>query len=212
MSSAPPTTTAAPAQETTVPTAPAEDRKRRRRAGPPLFSGADPSPSPAPESPTAGPLGPGPFDGDASTGFEGPRGADSGAKRPSAAPSSRGPFSKAELRRALVGGVQGVSYLAAENLQRDEIDEQLERFVATDEEAEHLADPLASLAARRMNGPGGMLNPDVADVINALVVVATYVTRQLKLRSVARRIRRGETTLVTDDAGPDAGEPEAARV
>lgn len=213
MSSTNPTTTTKAPEETPVATGPAQEprAKSRRRPGPPLFTGDDPPPGP--DSPTSPGPEQGPLGDAGSTESATPPETGHDPKPPSGGRSSRGPFSRAELRRAIAGGVTGVSYLAAENLHRDDVDEQLDRFIATADEATNLADPLANLAARRMNGPAGMLNPDLVDVVNALVVVATYVTRQLRLRSIARRIRRGETPMPATDsdtlAEPGLREPAA---
>lgn len=196
-------------QETPVPTAPAESRPRRPRR-PRLFTEPDPSsnplaaenrPQPAPDLDVgAGPGSP-----------EGPSPGKQGSPGPSRASAPKSPFTRAELRRAIDGAVTGASLLAHEQLARDEIDEELERWIASDEESAGLAEPLSGLASRRMNGPAGMLNPDVVDLVNALVVIAAYAARQLKLRSTARQLRRRTEPIANESPLVDEpGQPSPA--
>jgi len=202
---APPTTT-----ETPVPAAPARRSRPAggRRRGPRLFSGDDQA-----TTPPAGPeSGPGDVDEPPGSGT-GP--GEPGSSRPdSEDPSTRSgrargasPFRKGELKKAIEATVVGTSILAHDNLARDELDQLNEVYVVTDAEAEGLAEPLAGIASRRMRA-GDAGNPDVIDVIRALVTVAAYVTRQLRLRAEIRKARRGHVdppAEVDPPAGVDQG-------
>jgi hypothetical protein len=210
--SSPSTTTSDPAatttppppagpEETPVPAPPVErERGSRRRRGPRLFTDPDPSSQQTP--PAAGQEDNRSGDGGA-PGFGTAPDEPGATRQPSGGRSTakpKSPWRRSEMRDAIQSGVTGVSILAHENLARDELEVVNDLYIVTEAEAAGLAEPLSGLASRRSSGA---VNPDVADVISALVVIATYVTRQLQLRAAIRKLRRGDVPAV-DEAG--AGE------
>lgn len=54
-------------------------------------------------------------------------------------------------------------------------------YLADEEDAERIADPLARIAGRRVGSSGAMANPDVADLMASMMGVAGYVSKQIAI-------------------------------
>lgn len=86
-------------------------------------------------------------------------------------------------------GLESGSEAAHDVLCRDEVDLELERWLAEDRELDGLADPLAGMASRRLSAAGVAASPDAADAIAAAVALLAYLLRQLRLWRAARSQR-----------------------
>jgi hypothetical protein len=78
-------------------------------------------------------------------------------------------------------------------------------YLADETDAENIGDPLARLAHRH-SGVGGVVNPDVQDVISALMGVAAFASKQVVVAQHAKRLDAGRTAgqVVPDGAGEAA--------
>jgi hypothetical protein len=210
-------------------------RARASRPVPPLFAGGEQTTSPPPaadpeaaQTPGAPPAGRKGRRGRRSVGSPfgsgsrnaGPRGLlDLEGQPDSSDPGTTGPSkpqpapgrSLVELREGTRNAVQGASELAHDKLARDEIDRELEVFVADPDDAQHIGDPLAGMINRRLRAAGITTSPDAADLIALVAGVAVYASKQLAKLMEARRRRR---QLITPDTPPTdhAAQPGAEPV
>lgn len=98
------------------------------------------------------------------------------------------PASERMLAELIELGVTTAGTLAHDALARDQLDQELGRWLVAPAEAETIAGSLAAIAQRRGGvGPAG--SPDVADLLTAAIAAAAYSARQLKLWLAARRHR-----------------------
>ena len=126
----------------------------------------------------------------------------SSTKAPSAA-------SKRVLRDAIRESVLMAGAVAHDFLARDQAAQEAGLYLADEDDAESIGDPLANMANRR-GGIGAAGNPDVADAISALIGLAFYATKQFKRARAARELRRAAaqtTGLATADAAAELHEP-----
>lgn len=195
---------------TEAPQTPPSSRPPRRSGGvrPPAFTAAaTPDPDLSVSAPAygselgsepAGPAMPPPLDEPLS----GPPGSSpaSGPDLPVA--------SRRALERSIREGLKGAGHFANLSLTATD-DEQLYGVYLLDEDDQKdLAAPLASLAAR--HATPGVLNPDLADALAALVALAVYASKQLgKLRELRRQRTAGPAPYVDVDHTPP-GESAAA--
>ncbi|MFP5372385.1 MAG: hypothetical protein ACLGI3_16780 [Actinomycetes bacterium] len=61
-------------------------------------------------------------------------------------------------------------------------------YLADEEDAERIGDPLARIAGRRVKDSAAIANPDAADAISAMLGLAGYVSKQIVKLSEARTI------------------------
>lgn len=162
------------------------------------------SPSDPTSLPYSGPLGDSPSDSDELS--DGPSDPSMGA-RSSSRGSSGSALSKRTLRDACRRGVLMAGSIAHTALARDEIAQLHGLYLADDDDAEAIGDPIASIAQRR-GGLGAAGNPDLADAIAALIGLALYGTKQLA-RFADARAHRHAVASGTAGAGPDDGTTDA---
>jgi hypothetical protein len=65
-------------------------------------------------------------------------------------------------------------------------------YLADDEDAERIGDPLARIAGRRVKDSAAIANPDVADAISGLLGFAGYMSKQIVKLSQARQFEGGD--------------------
>jgi hypothetical protein len=128
--------------------------------------------------------------------------------RTSSRTSSGSALSKRTLRDACRKGVLMAGALAHTVLARDEVAQAHGVYLADDDDAEAIGDPLASIAQRR-GGLGAAGNPDIADAIAALIGLALYGTKQLARFAEARAYRHAVASG-TAAAGADDGSDQGA--
>lgn len=111
---------------------------------------------------------------------------------PTSSPASSGSkasaLSKRALRDAVRKGVLMAGTVANEILARDEAAQHVGLYLADEDDAQAIGDPLASIANRR-GGLGAAGNPDVGDAIAALVGLALYGWKQFARSRAAREMR-----------------------
>lgn len=178
-----------PPSQPTPATPPAEP-KASRKAPPPLFkppsqpgAPADPPPTrpvPPPATPAAAPPG-----ADSAAGSPIDE-IGRGRKQRSASPGR--PTNPLAFVEPIEAGVLGVSVLANELLSRDELERDTGVYLAEPEDAHGIAVPASRLLSRRMR-EDGVLNPDLADAIAALVALAGYVSKVFRRRAQLRAER-----------------------
>jgi hypothetical protein len=90
------------------------------------------------------------------------------------------------------------------------LERQHELYLPDEDDVEAIAEPLASLASRRL--PEGAGDPDVEDLISLAFGVAGYVVKQLQLRAQIRAYKRQLAQTPTVDHTPPESTPDAATV
>lgn len=137
--------------------------------------------------------------------------AESGTSRRSSTGSSGSALSKRTLRDAARAAVLGAGGIAHEFLAQQEAQQQVGLYLADEQDAEAIGDPLASIAHRH-GGIGGAANPDLGDAIAAIVGLAVYVSKQLGRAREARRLRAqaAERVAVPEDLGEAVDDPYSA--
>lgn len=120
-------------------------------------------------------------------------------------------LSKRTLRDAVRRGVLMAGSVANGVLARDQASQQLGLYLADEDDAKAIGDPLAEIAHRR-GGIGAAGNPDVADAIAALVGLALYGAKQFALFAEARmyRAQLAERGGVPEGAGEPADDQQPA--
>jgi hypothetical protein len=101
-------------------------------------------------------------------------------------------LSKKQMRDTARGAVKigsGMAHTVAANTQakRD-----VGLYLADDEDAENIGDPLADIMHRRGDLVGGKLSPDANSALQALMGLAHYFTKQIGKIGVARQIEAGQ--------------------
>ena len=143
----------------------------------------DPSPSP---SPSPSPLG----ETSPSAGAESPSGPDalsestedeSPAETSLPASSADVALGKKAAQRTarqavLIAGGMAHTYAA-----RTELQKRVGLYLADEEDAENIGDPLGSLVARRGGVAGKAVSPDTADLLSAIMGLARYMSKQIAL-------------------------------
>jgi hypothetical protein len=113
--------------------------------------------------------------------------------RSSRTSSAENPMSKAAMRDAARQGVKIAGTTAHELLVHDEAGAAVGLYLADDDDAEAIGDPLANIAYRR-GGLGAVANPDLADALAAMVGLALYAMKQLQRRRLAKQLRNRPST------------------
>lgn len=93
------------------------------------------------------------------------------------------------LRDMFRGGVIFAGEGAHEYLARSEGQKAVGLYLADQQDAEHIGDPLARIAARHQGL--GEVSPDTADLLAAMVGLTRYATRQIGKRSAAAAFDAG---------------------
>lgn len=130
--------------------------------------------------------------------------------------SGRAVLDKAELRDTLRGFVTGAGELANEHLTRDRLEHDAGLYLADEDDAQGIGDPLASLAHR--HGLTKVGDPDTRDAIMAAIALGKYLWKQWGRWQQVRALRQtarvagaeaGSTPVGTDDpAGAAFGAQE----
>lgn len=188
--SAPPANPTSP-PTTDPPTADSTSRepKAPRRPSPPLFT--EPTNSET-DQPTAAPADPLDSEGSAA----GSRPGESGpGRRPGS--GSRGRTDPLAFAEPIKAGVTVATAFANDTLSRDDDEREAELYLIDEADADGIAKPASRILTRRMR-EDGIVNPDLADAIAALVSLAAYVGKVLRRRAEFRRSRAG--VLEPDEA------------
>jgi hypothetical protein len=65
-------------------------------------------------------------------------------------------------------------------------------YLADDEDAVNIGDPLAEIAYRRGDIVGGKLSPDANDLLRSMMGVGNYFAKQVALLGEVRRLQAGQ--------------------
>lgn len=125
--------------------------------------------------------------------------------RTSSRGSSGSALSKRALRDAARAGVITAGGIAHQVLARDELEQQAGLYLADEDDAEAIGDPLANMANRR-GGLGAAGNPDLADAIAALIGLALYIVKQLARWNAVKAARRAGVSPAEGRAERPAGD------
>jgi hypothetical protein len=165
---------------------------------PPATTSPELEPSPSPDDLLGGSPSPSDAMPDENTG-------PATSPRSSSRGSSGRTTSKEILRKAARALVEVVGGYANDYLARDAAAQQVEMYVADEEDQEAIGDPLAEIAHRR-GRMGEFASPDVADAIDAMIGLTIYAVKLLAKRKRAKELRRahqdGTATLAA--VAPDA--------
>lgn len=166
-----------------------------------LPSPSDP-PSPS-DLPDASPSGSEPLHDE----LDDPSGDDPTSSRGSST-SRPAALSKRTLREAVRRGVLMAGTVAHSVLARQPAEQAVGLYLADDDDAKAIGDPLADIAHRR-GGIGAAGNPDVADAIAALIGLALYGAKQFARFAEARAYQHDAAARGAEDepAPADGGQP-----
>jgi hypothetical protein len=101
-------------------------------------------------------------------------------------------LSKKQMRDTARGAVKigtGMAHTVAANT---EAKKAVGLYLADDEDAENIGDPLADIMYRRGDVVGGKLSPDANSALQALMGLAHYFTKQIGKIGVVRQIEAGQ--------------------
>jgi hypothetical protein len=119
---------------------------------------------------------------------------DSGTSSKGSTPAGRrvgpNPFGSENLRRTFRNGVLLAGDQAHKFLATTEGKIRAGLYKTDEDDASGIGDPLARIAGRR-EGLGGQMSEDQADVVQALMALTNYATKQIVLTGVARQIDAG---------------------
>lgn len=198
-----------------------------RSSSRPRSSNDEPSPSPSSDETTPRPVGAlrfaSPSDETTDPWTEGPSLPDDASPSPSDEPrdelpdpsdapprsskgSSGNALSKRTLRDAIRQGVLMGGAVAHQLLPRNQAEREVGLYLADEDDAQAIGDPLASIAHRRGGLGEAAANPDVADAIAALIGLALYVAKQIGRYAAARELRQNGPSESTPDGLSDVSE------
>jgi hypothetical protein len=131
-------------------------------------------------------------------------GEPSTSPRTSSKASSGRTTTKEILRKAARALVEVVGGYANDCLARDAAAQQVQMYVADEEDQEAIGDPLAELAHRH-GRMGDFASPDVADAIDAMIGLTIYAVKLLAKRKRAKELRRAhqDSTATLAAVAPD---------
>lgn len=115
----------------------------------------------------------------------GPRASSADDDLPSTTPQL---VSKENLKKTFRAGVQTTGVVAHKVGARTVGQQQVGLYLADDDDARNIGDPLASIAYRRGGISGGKLSPDTNDFMQAVMGVVGYLSKQLQGLGVARTL------------------------
>lgn len=150
----------------------------------PSPAGTIPSPASSPEEELLGPASAHDYD-EASDPSESPAGTSSRGSTPGGEKVGN-PLAGEGLRSTFRAGVIIASDQTHRFLARTQGQLETRLYLADDQDAANIGDPLASLVARREGL--GEVSPDTADLLSALMGLAGYATKQIQKQAVAKQI------------------------
>jgi hypothetical protein len=106
-------------------------------------------------------------------------------------------FSKKAAKAAIYQGILTGTTIAHRVAAKTEGQRAAGLYLADDEDAEAISDPLADIAGRRGGVAGKALSPDAADAVRAMVGLAGYMSKQ-----IARTIAANEYDAQAPGHGP----------
>lgn len=189
-----PTDSTEPATPPTSVNAPPSTSSSTPTGRAPLFSGDPTSSNPPP--PPSGPDGP-----DSGSGPLEPPDTPEPGPTPPTSPVALN--DRRHLRRIIRTALELLTTAAATSL-TDEVEKANGLYVATDTELTDASDHLGNVAA----GRGLAATSEVAELVQAGVVIAAYAVRHIKLKADLRRLRRAQTA--TPPATPAGEQPQEA--
>lgn len=118
-------------------------------------------------------------------------------------------LNKDQMRETIRGFVKGAGEVANEHLTRDQLEHDAGLYLADDQDAEGIGDPLANLAHR--HGLAKVGDPDTRDAIMAAIALGKYLWKQWDrwkqvraVRQAARAPRAEAATLPVASDDPTA--------
>lgn len=110
---------------------------------------------------------------------------ESSGRRSAAAASPLGKKAAQDTaRKAVIIG----SAMAHTALAKTEAQKAVGLYLADEDDASAIGDPLASIAGRRAGAAGAAANPDVADAISAMLGMAGFISKQIVKGQQARQL------------------------
>jgi hypothetical protein len=101
-------------------------------------------------------------------------------------------LSKAQLRATFRAGVKTVSGVTHTVAAKTPEAQQVGLYLADDDDAKAIGDPLADIAYRREDIGIGKLSPDANDLIRSMMGVGNYFAKQVALLGEVRRLQAGQ--------------------
>jgi hypothetical protein len=97
-------------------------------------------------------------------------------------------LSKAQMRKTARASVKIGTGMAHTVAAKTEAQRAVGLYLADDEDAANIGDPLADLMHRRGDVIGGKLSPDANDFLRSLMGVAGYLTKQIQKIGIVRQL------------------------
>lgn len=101
------------------------------------------------------------------------------------------PLSRAAARQTARAAVLTAGGVAHRLLAQTEGQRQVELYLADEEDAKSIGDPLGNIAHRHSGAIGAAANPDVADGLQAMLGMFGYLSKQILATAQAKRIDAG---------------------
>jgi hypothetical protein len=113
-------------------------------------------------------------------------------------------LSKAQMRATARTAVKVGTGMAHTVAAKTEAQQAVGLYLADDEDAAAIGDPLADVMHRRGDLVGGKLSPDANDFLRSMLGVAGYLAKQVQKIGLVRQIEAGQpAAAVQDFTGPD---------
>jgi hypothetical protein len=114
-----------------------------------------------------------------------------GSEQPDSTTSSRGSsasplLSKGQLKETFRAGVRTSTSAAHRFAARTPGQQHVGLYLADEDDARGIGDPLAEIAYRRGDLAGGKLSPDANNMLQAVMAIAGYIAKQVKGVQTAR--------------------------
>ena len=100
-------------------------------------------------------------------------------------------LSKAQLRQTSRAAVKSGTGMAHTVAAKTEAQQRVGLYLADDDDAKAIGDPLADIAYRRGDVVGGKLSPDANDLLRSMMGVAGYFAKQVAKIGEVRRLEAG---------------------
>jgi hypothetical protein len=112
-------------------------------------------------------------------------------------------LSKAQMRKTARASVKIGTGMAHTVAAKTEAQRAVGLYLADDEDAANIGDPLADLMHRRGDVIGGKLSPDANDFLRSLMGVAGYLTKQIQKIGIVRQLEAPAQQAADVQSFPD---------
>lgn len=134
------------------------------------------------------------------------------AGRRTSSPASSGSavLSREDLRKAMREGVTVAGEMMHEHLTRDQLEREYDLYLADEDDAQGIGDPVANMVHRR--GLTKVADPDLVDAIKAAVALAKYLYKQYRRWTAARATRQAARVAIAEPGSAPVGTEDPAGV